>query len=42
MRGVKERGRRVTGVSGEHEMKISVGSSTKSTWRERIQEGGME
>jgi hypothetical protein len=39
-RGVEERGR-VAGLSGGHEMKDGVGSSTKATWRDRIWEGGM-
>jgi hypothetical protein len=42
MRGVEERGRGVAGLSGEHVMKVSVGSSTKATWRDRIREEGME
>jgi hypothetical protein len=36
MRGVEERGRRVAGLSGRHKMKVSVGSSTKATRRDRI------
>jgi hypothetical protein len=41
MRDVDERGRRVAGLSGGHEMKVSVGSSTKATCRDRILEGDM-
>jgi hypothetical protein len=37
MRGVEERGRRVAGLSGGHETKVGVRSSTKATWRDRIQ-----
>jgi hypothetical protein len=37
-----KRGRSVAGLSGGKEMKVSVGSSTKATWRDRIRERGME
>jgi hypothetical protein len=37
---VEERERRVAGLSGGHEMKVRVGSLTKATWRDRIQERG--
>jgi hypothetical protein len=40
--GVEERGRRVAGLSGGHETKVRLGSSTKATWRDKIWEGGIE
>jgi hypothetical protein len=32
----------VAGLSGGHETKVRVGSSTKATWRDRIWEGGIK
>jgi hypothetical protein len=42
MRGVEERGRRVSGLSGGHKTKVRVGSLTKATWRDRTWEGGIK